>query len=117
MQAYNDPRVLGQYKEAPACKTKYADPLIKGGEDLLNAWRMVNERSRKRNSDPDRVRREYEKKLASPDRMQFAFIEVIGFGWYNCAIALIDHVSYDEKPAIEFKKLFKKVKTIGCDEP
>ena len=117
MLAFKDPRALREYKDATECSIKYAEPLIAGGKDLLDVWLSVNERSRKNNSDPDRIRRKFEEQLASNDRMQFAFIEVMGFGFHNCANALIDYVTYDEAPAREFKKLLKNVKTIRCDEP
>lgn len=115
--AFKDPLSLKEYKDAPECSRKYAEPLIAGGQGLLDTWRSVNEDSRKNNGDPERVRRTFEEQLASSERMQFAFIEVMGFGFHNCANALIDYVPYDEAPAKEFRKLFKSVKTINCDEP
>lgn len=117
MLAFNEPSALTQYKDAPACSTRYADPLIAGGDSLLAAWVEVNQASRKVNADPERVRRVYEEKLASNDRMRYAFIEVMGFGFHNCANQLIDYVTLDGSQAAEFKKLFKSVKTISCDEP
>lgn len=117
MLAYKDPKALLGYSEAPLCTTKFANPLIAGGDELLNAWRMVNEDSRKNNSDPERLRRSYEQQLKSPDKMNFALIEVMNFGWSNCANALIPYVEYDGTPEKEFKKLFKSVKKVRCDEP
>ncbi len=117
MMAYSDPRSLLTYGDASECMVKYARPLVSGGEDLLIAWRGVNELIRKRNGDPENIRRIYEEQLESPDKMQYAMIEVINFGWFNCANELIDYVTGDEVPAREFKKLFRNVKTLRCDEP
>ena len=117
MRAYQDQKILLEYKDAPACTVKYANPMISGGEELLGAWRMLNEESRKKNGDPERVRRIYEEHLGSPDKMRFALIEVMTFGWTNCANALIDYISGDETPEKEFKKLFKRTRTIRCDGP
>ena len=117
MLAYQEPTALTQYKDAPACSKRYADPLIAGGDSLLAAWLEVNQASRKVNADPEWVRRVYEEKLASNDRMRYAFIEVMGFGFHNCANQLIDYVTLDGSQAAEFKKLFKSVKTVSCDEP
>lgn len=117
MVAYEDPRALLSYEGARSCMVPYARPLVSGGEDLLIAWRGVNEASRARNSDPEGVRRKYEEQLRSPDKMLYAQIEVITFGWGNCANDLIDYVKGDQTPNKEFKKLFKSVKTVSCDEP
>jgi hypothetical protein len=117
MLGYTNPSVLLDYPGAEECKTKFARPLAAGGDDLLRAWRTVNESSRENNADPERMRREFERQMASPDRMKFALVEVMGFGWGNCANALIDYVDYDGTPDREFKKLFTRVRTISCDEP
>lgn len=117
MRAYRDQRILLEYKDAPACTTKYANPLISGGDDLLKAWRTVNEDSRQKNADPERLRKIFEDQFSSENKMRFALIDVMTFGWSNCANALIDYVSYDGTHEQEFKKLFKRTKTLSCDEP
>jgi hypothetical protein len=117
MLGYRNPSALLDYTGAPACTTRYARPLVSGGQDLLAVWRMVNEDSRKNNADPERIRRIYDEQLRSPERMHFALVEVMNFGWWNCANASIDHVPGDETPAREFRKLFKRTRTIRCDEP
>lgn len=117
MLGYRDPKELLAYTRAPACTTKYAKPLISGGSDLLAAWKALNEEARKRNADPERVRRTYEERLRSPDRLQYAFIDIITFGWSNCANATIPYVRGDQTPSKEFRKLFKRTRTLHCDEP
>lgn len=119
MRAYHDPAALREYTAAPACNIKYAEPLIAGGDSLLNVWRELNVESRKRNADPERLRRRFEAELASEDRFKFAFVEVLAFGWGNCANASIDYVEAgnDGTAQEEFEKLFKRVKTVYCEEP
>lgn len=117
MLGYADPSKLLDYTSAPDCATRYARPLIAGGDQLLAAWLSVNVESRKNNADPDRLKRIFEQQLRSPDKMKFALIEVMNFGWSNCANALIERIEYDGTPEAEFKKLFKKVKTLRCYEP
>ena len=117
MLGYKDPRALSELKDAPACMTRFGEPLIKGGDALLTAWRTLNEEERKKNVDPERLRRVYEQQLRSPDKLKFAFLDVMTFGWSNCVNDLIPYVDYDGTPEKEFRKLFIKVARLGCDEP
>lgn len=117
MLGYTDSSKLLGYTTSSACVARYAKPLILGGDRLLAAWLSVNVESRKNNADPDRLQRIFEQQLRSPDKMKFALIEVMNFGWSNCVNATIERIQYDGTPEAEFKKLFKKVKTLRCYEP
>jgi len=116
IRGHKEPRVLLEYPRAEQCKTRYAQPLIAGGDALLNAWRTLNVEQRKKNADPERVRREYEAQLASPERMEFALVEVMTFGWWNCANETIDYVPNDGAQGREFEKQFTRIRR-ECDEP
>jgi hypothetical protein len=114
---HSNPEMLNRITWADSCKTKYAVPLIAGGDFLLSTWRAVNEKSRANNGDPDRVRRIFDERYASPDRMKFALVEVMTFGWWNCANQFINYVETEGTQEREFKKLFTRVRTTRCDEP
>ncbi len=116
IRGHTDPRALMEAAGVEECKTKYAAPLVAGGDALLTAWRLVNEDSRRNNSDPERLRRLYEAQLASADRMKYALVEVMTFGWWNCANQSIKYVEYDGTQEREFEKLFVRVRR-HCDEP
>ncbi len=117
-QAYLRPVVLREYPGADACKTQWAEPLIAGGEALVGAWRRVNEESRRNNADPDRLRRIFEEQEASPDRLKFAQLEVMAFGWWNCANALLDrHSGPTPEQEKAFKDLFLRIDSESCEEP
>jgi len=119
IRAYSDP--AGAFAEkftgAERCYVQFAGPITRGGPDLLAAWRHLNEQSRANNADPTRVTREFEEQYASPDKMKYALVEVMGFGWWNCANHTIDYITYDGTQEKQFKKLFIRVKTLSCDEP
>jgi hypothetical protein len=117
MQAYANPALIGEYKFASACVAKFAAPLANGGADLLGVWRAVNEDSRKKNGDPARLERIFNEQMNSADREKHARVEVMSFGWWNCANESIEYVEYDGTPEKQFDKLFARVKTISCDEP
>ncbi len=117
MLAFRDQHALLDYKDAPECMTRFGEPLIKGGESLLNTWRVLNEEERKKNVEPDRLRRIFEQQSKSPDEFKYALLEVMTFGWSNCANDMIPYIEYDGTPAAEFQKLFLSVHKLGCDEP
>jgi len=115
--AYSQPSELKKLTFADVCVQKYANPLIKGGDDLLNIWRVVNEDSQRKNSDPERLQRRLEAEMASPDRIKYAQVEVITFGWWNCVNEFVDRG--DDYGVMEknYQKLFKKVRQFDCEEP
>ena len=114
---YESPARLKDVKFAGACIEKYAEPLIKGGDDLLAAWRTRHESGLKHHGNPDILQKEFDEHLASPQRMRYARIDVMTYGWWNCVNNLIDRESDHDRSAKEFKKLFSKTKTVECDEP
>lgn len=116
--AYRDPKVLRDYTAAPTCNAKYVEPLIASGESLFKVWLDVNIESRARNCCPNEVKARFENEMASPDREKFAFVEVMAFGWGNCANAQIeyDERSNDGTYLKEYKKLFIHVRE-SCEEP
>jgi hypothetical protein len=116
MLAYREPEKLKEAAFAESCVVKYANALINGDEELLAAWEAVNEDSRRNNGDPERVKKIFEAERDSPDRYKFARVEVMSFGFWNCANALIEREEYDGTQGEEFKKLFKQTKTVACDE-
>lgn len=119
MAAYTDPTVIRKYQGAEACKLNYGEPLIAGGDSLIAAWRKVNLDSQSRNGDPARLQRRWDEQNASPDRLKFALVETMSFGWWNCANNEIKYADAEFGPRAdkEFKKLFIRVKTIRCDQP
>jgi hypothetical protein len=117
-QAYRRPEILKDYPRAEACKVKYAEPLRLGGEKLIAAWREVNRASQEVNSDPLALQQRWDRENASPDRLQFALVETMAFGWWNCANGYIERSGQasDGTAEKEYRKLFVRVKEV-CEEP
>jgi len=113
---YANPARLRDVTFADACVQKYVSPLANGGDDLLAVWREVNEEMRKGHSKPNLVKKEFEEELNSPEKFQYAQVEVMAFGWWNCANALIDRENKYIENEREFKKLFRRTKTVECEE-
>ncbi len=116
--AYKNPEALREYKGAEACKIKYAEPIIASGDTLLDAWLIQNKEARSRNGDPERVRIEYEQRLASREKFDYARVDLLTFGWWNCVNETIDQDTgtQDGSHRKQFEKLFRKV-TSECEEP
>jgi hypothetical protein len=117
MASYKTPKSLRDYPYAESCKTKYAEPMIAGGDSLVQIWEAVNIESRKNNSDPNRIKRIFDEQRASADALKFALVEVTAFGWWNCANAQIDQGDDYAIQEKNFRKLFSRIRTIRCDEP
>lgn len=117
-KAYTNPLVLREYDRARSCKTKYAEPIIAGGDSLLRIWAEVNKDSQKKNGDPERLQRKFDQEYESEDPFKFALVETMMFGWWNCANNFIEREerSSDGSAEKEFRKLLIRVKEI-CDEP
>jgi hypothetical protein len=71
----------------------------------------------KNSGSPEIAKKEFEEQFNSPEKFQYAQVEVMGFGWWNCANALIDRADKSAENEREFKKLFKRTRTVECDEP
>ncbi|MGD9562659.1 MAG: hypothetical protein AB7F88_11190 [Pyrinomonadaceae bacterium] len=117
-RAYTQPESIKEYPRAESCKLKYGGPIIAGGEDLADAWRQVNLASQKVNGSPQFLQERFDRQNASPDRLKFALVETMAFGWWNCVNETLERrdaarLGDAEK---EFRKLFTRVKEI-CDEP
>ena len=117
MLAYENPAWIKKHPFADSCIRKYAGPLATGGDELLRAWREVNEASRRVNADPERLRKIFESEMRSPDKFVFARVEVMTFGWWNCANDFIEYEGNYDRHEREFRKLFVRTRTVRCDEP
>jgi hypothetical protein len=96
IRGYRDPAALRQYEGAEECKAKYAEGIIAGGDGLIKTWEAVNIASREKNADPARLKRIFDEQNASPDRLKFALVETMSFGWWNCVNDTVEHVDADD---------------------
>lgn len=115
---YKNPDTLRQYAIADTCIKKYVDALISGGDKLLETWRQIHEQQLINNGSPEKLNAKFNEQFNSTDKYKYAQVDVMNFGWWNCAIKFMDYsVVTDPKGWENFDKLFKKIKTIECDEP
>lgn len=110
--AYSDPSVL---LKSNICKV-FSKALNSDDEQMVKEWRNLREQMSKQNADPERIMTDFNNHLNSPDRRDYAIIDLITFGWGNCANDKIPSPPHDEKMNNEFNSLFIKVDS-DCDEP
>lgn len=114
--AWNNPDTLLSYNVVDSTCIYYRDALIDGGEEMIQAWICLNERMKRNNGDPGKVQRKFDEKFTSINRLDYARLDLMTYGWWNSANHLILHVNAGGDFESEFKKLFTKVKC-NCDEP
>lgn len=118
-KAYTDPSVLlkNPYLDEKSECNRYAKALNASDEELYAAWEAWANEAKKNNGDPDGFMRRFYDKFNSSDKKRYAYIDLIGFGWWNCVnhavINYPDHTQLFEN----FNKLFIKVEEFNCEEP
>ena len=114
--AYKNPQVLKEYPQAYSLCREYTDALIEGNHKLMTTWKKLHESSVGNNMSVEKTQKEFDKMFNSADSLFYARLEVMMFGWWNCANSLIPYVFHTEKISSEFKKIFKKY-DCDCNEP
>jgi hypothetical protein len=84
---------------------------------MYDAFKINIEAQSKLNYDPKRIIAEFNNKLKTPQRDDYALIDLLGIGFHNCANSSFrPAIQEDGKIFTSFDKIFTKLKT-DCDEP
>ncbi|AZA52295.1 hypothetical protein [Chryseobacterium sp. G0201] len=113
--AFSDPSILLNKKHSKNCD-RFVKALNSNETEMVEEWRKLREEMSKRNSDPQRIMNEFESRLNSVDKKDYAVLDLVVFGWGNCANDEISGPFHDEKMIKEFNSLFIKIDS-DCDEP
>jgi hypothetical protein len=114
--AWENPDTLLSYNVVDSTCIFYRNALINGGQEMIKAWLYLNELMKSKNADPEKVQRNFDERFNSKNKIDYARLELLTFGWWNNANHLIFHLSETGEFELEFKNLFIKVKC-ECDEP
>ncbi len=114
--AYSNPDTLMTYDLVDSTCIYFRDALIAGGQQMIDAWINLNEIKKSKNGNPEKVQRKFNEKYNSQQRIEFAKLELMQFGWWNNANHLIYHYENSLKNNDEFEKLFIEFEC-DCDEP
>ncbi|WP_027387509.1 hypothetical protein [Chryseobacterium gregarium] len=115
IQAFSNPSILLHHKLSKNCEN-FAKALHSDGPQMIEEWRKLREAMSKRNSDPQKIMNEFEEHFSSPDQKDYAVVDLITFGWGNCANDGLKKTEHDEKMYKKFNSLFIKIDS-ECDEP
>lgn len=115
IRAFSDPSVLMNHQLSRGCE-QFAQALNSNDNKMVETWRKLREEMSKRNSDPQRIMNEFENRVNSADKNDYAIIDLITFGWGNCANDKISKDAPDENLYKKFESLFIKIDS-QCDEP
>ncbi len=115
IQAFSNPSLLLHHTLSKGCEN-FARALYSGGPQMIEEWRKLREAMGKRNSDQQRIINEFQERLNSPDQKDYAIVDLITFGWGNCANDGLKKTEHDERMYKKFNSLFIKIDS-ECDEP
>lgn len=114
--AYTNPEVLLDYDLVDSTCIYYRDALIAGNQDMLDAWIKLNEIKKSKNGNPELVQRKFDEKYNSQNRLEYARIDIMQFGWWNNANHLLPHINEEQSFFEELKKVFVEI-DYDCLEP
>lgn len=116
IEAYSNPSVLLNNKYSKYC-SEYAQVLSSNDTiELLQSWQNLLEKQKITNGAPEKLIERFNEKYNSKERLTYAKIELMTYGWWNCGNSQIKRVNDDGTMEKEFNKLFLQIKT-ECDEP
>jgi hypothetical protein len=112
---FANPAVLLATSYSANCK-KYAQALASHNDSLiLKDWRSLVEERKKLNGAPVSYMQRFEQEYNSADRLRYAKIELLTYGWWNCVNNSIRRVELTEKLYEQFPRLFVDVKS-ACED-
>ena len=112
-RAYKDPQTLSTNAYSQYCSEYITALTTKDTTVLLNAWKKLTKEQAKNNTS---AAKRYNEMYNSADRLLYARLELLDYGWYNCANGYRDRINISEEDCIEeFKKLFVTV-IDECDD-
>ena len=115
LAAFADPAILLTAAYPGGCQ-KYAQALASGNDSLiLRDWRRLAQEQQKRNSNPKSYLAQFEEQYNSADRLAYAKIDLLTYGWWNCANTAIRRAQATEEMHQKFPRLFTDVQS-ECDD-
>ncbi len=113
--AYSEPSALLNNRFTKYCPD-YANVLASGDSSaLLAAWKQMAEHDKQKSGNPDFYMSRFYEKFNSGNRLQYAKLQLLTFGWWNCVNSNLPHTGSDTVYRKEFGKLFKTIQ-FKCED-
>jgi hypothetical protein len=117
LNAYSDPASLKSSKFYNICKEYINAASSPDKQKMYAVWKNFAEAKSKNNADPQSVMTRFNNQLNSAQKDDYARIDLIGFGFHNCANNSFRSEPDEEVTLYEkFDKIFTKLEQ-DCDEP
>lgn len=116
IQAYTNPDILKGNRFSKVCPDLITALTSNDTSLLMTSWKTQVEEQCKNNGSPEYLMKRFEEESNGPDRLTYARVELITFGWINRVNESITHVANDEKINDKFYNLFLKTHS-ECAEP
>ncbi|MDF3026110.1 MAG: hypothetical protein K0S23_417 [Fluviicola sp.] len=116
IQAYTNPEILKGNRFSKVCPDLIKALTSSDTSLLMTSWKELVKEKCKTNGSPEYLMKRFEEEYNDPDRVMYARVELITFGWINRVNETITHVANDEKVNERFHNLFLKTKS-ECAEP
>jgi hypothetical protein len=115
IQAYTDPNALKGNRFSNVCPDIVA--ALTGKDTLLfiSTWKALVVEQCKSNGSPEYLMKKFDEENSDPNRMMYARVRLITFGWHNRVNGTIPNLVHDEKLNDKFDQLFMKTHA-ECDE-
>jgi hypothetical protein len=118
LEGYFHPESLLHNRYYPHCAA-YATALASTDTAMvLNAWRKLVDEQKRQNGYPESLEREYVREAAKPEGINYAKMQLLTFGWGNCANSLSKYNQLDDQgtasPVNKFEQLFTRITQANC---
>jgi hypothetical protein len=115
IRAYTNPTVLLNTPFSATCN-RYAEAVNADETTLMDGWKALADERNRTDGNAAGSGEMYYGNYKPAERFSYARVDIITFGWTNCANEQIDHVNRTEDTEREFAKLFTNIQS-KCDEP
>ncbi|MBC5773735.1 hypothetical protein H8S95_06650 [Pontibacter sp. KCTC 32443] len=119
LEAHLNPKLLVNTTYSSEC-VDYVNALT--SEDttvLLDSWKKLVDSNKLKNGYPEGLEQKYQEQLKSSDKLLFARIDLMTYGWWNCANhqrKYVDGFNQEGQMTEEFDKLFDRVVESNCED-
>jgi hypothetical protein len=116
IQSYSNTSVLQSNRFSKYCPDFVRVLTSNDTSELMTFWKGFADKQSLKNGSPEKYMEKFYEKFNSKNRLNYARVDLITYGWWNCANHTLTHIHRDGQMEEEFNKLFLDIKS-ECEEP